>query len=120
MKITLVATTKFGLEAIVKQEVQDLGFAEIVVSDGRIQFSAAMTDIPKANLWLRCADRVQLKISEFQAHTFDDLFEQTKALPWEDWITPDGKFTVNAKSFKSVLKSGRSCHPSLKKRWWIG
>ena len=87
----------------------------VVVSDGRIEFAATLADIPKANLWLRCADRVLLKISEFQAHTFDDLFEQTKALPWEDWITPDGQFTVNAKSFKSVLKSGRSCQSIVKK-----
>jgi putative N6-adenine-specific DNA methylase len=115
MKVSLIATAKFGLEMIVKQEVQALGFDEIVVSDGRIQFSADLADIPKANLWLRCADRVLLKIAEFQAHTFDDLFEQTKALPWEEWITPDGKFTVNAKSYKSVLKSGRSCQSIVKK-----
>ncbi|VAW37121.1 23S rRNA (guanine(2445)-N(2))-methyltransferase, partial [hydrothermal vent metagenome] len=106
---------KFGLETVVKQEVQALGFEEVVVSDGRIQFNATLADIPKANLWLRCADRVLLKISEFQAHTFDDLFEQTKALPWETWITPDGRFTVNAKSVKSVLKSGRSCQSIVKK-----
>ena len=115
MNVTLIATTKFGLETIVKQEVQDLGFADVVVLDGRVQFTADVTEIPKANLWLRCADRVQLKISEFQAHTFDDLFEKTKALPWEAWITPDGKFTVNAKTFKSALKSGRSCQSIVKK-----
>jgi putative N6-adenine-specific DNA methylase len=115
MKITLIATTKFGLEMVVKQEVEALGFEEIVVSDGRIQFQAALTGIPKANLWLRSADRVLLKIAEFPAHTFDDLFEQTKALPWEAWITEDGRFTVNAKSFKSVLKSARSCQSIVKK-----
>ncbi len=115
MKITLIATTKFGLEMVVKQEVEALGFDEIVVSDGRIQFQATLADIPKANLWLRSADRVLLKIAEFPAHTFDDLFEQTKALPWEEWITPDGQFTVNAKSFKSVLKSARSCQSIVKK-----
>ena len=63
MKITLIATTKFGLEMIVKQEVQALGFTEIVVSDGRIEFQATLADIPKANLWLRCADRVLLKMA---------------------------------------------------------
>ncbi|MCA9918879.1 MAG: class I SAM-dependent RNA methyltransferase [Anaerolineales bacterium] len=115
MKVTLIATTKFGLEMIVKQEVQALGFAEIVVSDGRIEFEATLADIPKANLWLRAADRVLLKIAEFPAHTFDDLFEQTTALPWEEWITRDGRFTVNAKSHKSVLKSGRSCQSIVKK-----
>ena len=72
MKVTLIATAKFGLEMIVKQEVQALGFDEIVVSDGRIEFSANITDIPKANLWLRAADLVLLKIAEFPAHTFDD------------------------------------------------
>lgn len=115
MKVTLIATTKFGLEMIVKQEVQALGFAEIVVSDGRIEFTADITDIPKANLWLRAADRVLLKIAEFPAHTFDDLFEQTTALPWEAWITQDGKFTVNAKTHKSALKSARSCQSIVKK-----
>jgi putative N6-adenine-specific DNA methylase len=115
MKVTLIATAKFGLELVVKQEVAALGFAEIVVSDGRIEFQATLADIPKANLWLRCADRVLLKIAEFAAHTFDDLFEQTTALPWEQWITPDGKFTVNAKTHKSVLKSGRSCQSIVKK-----
>ena len=115
MKITLIATAKFGLEMIVKQEVQALGFEEIVVSDGRIEFEATLADIPKANLWLRCADRVLLKIAEFPAHTFDDLFEQTTALPWEEWITADGRFTVNAKSHKSVLKSARSCQSIVKK-----
>ncbi|VAW43322.1 23S rRNA (guanine(2445)-N(2))-methyltransferase, partial [hydrothermal vent metagenome] len=115
MNITLIATAKFGLETVVKQEVQALGFEEVVVSDGRIQFNATLADIPKANLWLRCADRVLLKIDQFQAHTFDDLFEQTKALPWERWITPNGRFTVNAKSVKSVLKSGRSCQSIVKK-----
>ena len=115
MKVTLIATTKFGLEMIVKQEVQALGFEEIVVSDGRIEFEATLADIPKANLWLRAADRVLLKIAEFPAHTFDDLFEQTTALPWEEWITRDGRFTVNAKSHKSVLKSGRSCQSIVKK-----
>ncbi|WP_420645261.1 THUMP domain-containing class I SAM-dependent RNA methyltransferase [Candidatus Leptofilum sp.] len=115
MNITLIATAKFGLETVVKQEVQALGFEEIVVSDGRIEFTATLADIPKANLWLRTADRVLLKIAEFPAHTFDDLFEQTKALPWEDWITQNGKFTVNAKTHKSALKSGRSCQSIVKK-----
>jgi putative N6-adenine-specific DNA methylase len=58
---------------------------------------------------------VLLKIAEFPAHTFDDLFEQTTALPWEEWITRDGRFTVNAKSHKSALKSARSCQSIVKK-----
>jgi len=114
-KITLIAITKFGLEMLVKQEVQALGFEITAVSDGRVEFAAALNDIPTANLWLRCADRVLLKIGEFQATTFDDLFEQTKALPWETFITQDGKFTALAKTYKSQLQSGRSCQGIVKK-----
>jgi putative N6-adenine-specific DNA methylase len=113
--ITLIATVKFGLERVVKHEVLALGFDDLHVSDGKIEFAATLNDIPKANLWLRCADRVFLKMGEFQALTFDDLFEQTKALPWEDFITSDGQFDVNGKSVKSTLRSVRSCQSIVKK-----
>ena len=86
-----------------------------LLSDGRIEFEATLADIPKTNLWLRCADRVMLKIGEFTAVTFDELFEQTKALPWEEWITDDGQFTVNARSVKSGLRSVRTCQSIVKK-----
>jgi putative N6-adenine-specific DNA methylase len=114
-KITLIATAKFGLEALVKNEVRALGFKNIVVSDGKIEFEATLEDIPTANLWLRCADRVFIKIGQFSAVTFDQLFESCKALPWEDLITPEGTFTVNAKTVKSTLKSARSCQSIVKK-----
>ncbi len=114
-EITLIATSTFGLETLVKQEVKALGFDDLRVSEGKIEFDASLNDIPRANLWLRCADRVLLKMGEFTAVTFDDLFEQTKDLPWEEWITPDGQFTVNAKTVKSELKSGRSCQAIVKK-----
>ncbi|KAA3656981.1 MAG: class I SAM-dependent RNA methyltransferase [Chloroflexi bacterium] len=114
-KITLIAITKFGLEMLVKEEVQDLGFEITAVSDGRVEFKATLNDIPTANIWLRCADRVQLKFGEFKATTFDDLFEQTKTLPWEDFITEDGKFTVLSKSYRSQLKSNRTCQAIVKK-----
>ena len=99
-QLTLIATTTFGLETLVKLEVKSLGFDDLRVSEGKIEFDAALEDIPRANLWLRCADRVLLKIGEFTAVTFDDLFEQTKALPWEEWITGDGRFNVNAQTNK--------------------
>lgn len=114
-KITLLAIFSFGLEAIVKREVRALGFEDITVTDGKVEFEAAPEDIPKANLWLRCADRLLLKIGEFQALTFDQLFEGTKALPWEEWITKDGKFTVTGKSVKSTLGSVRACQSIVKK-----
>ncbi len=113
--ITLIATAKFGLEAIVKREMIALGFENVLVSPGRIEFTATTADIPQANLWLRCADRVQLKMGQFSATTFDDLFEQTKSLPWEAWITADGQFTVNATCVKSKLQSERTCQAIVKK-----
>jgi len=114
-KITLIAIFSFGLEAIVKRELQTLGFENITVANGKVEFGATPEDIPKANLWLRCADRVLLKIGEFKALTFDELFEKTKALPWEDWITQDGQFTVTGKSVNSTLGSVRACQSIVKK-----
>ncbi|NOY99183.1 MAG: class I SAM-dependent RNA methyltransferase, partial [Chloroflexi bacterium] len=114
-KITLIATAAFGLEAVVKREVQALGFDNTNVSDGKVEFAAAPEDIPRANLWLRCADRVLLKLGEFQAMTFDQLFERTRALPWEKWITKDGIFTVTGKSVKSTLGSVSACQSIVKK-----
>jgi len=114
-KITLIATLTFGLEAVVKREVQALGFENVTVANGKVEFEAAPQDIPKANLWLRSADRVHLKLGAFHVVTFDELFEQTKTLPWEDWITEDGKFTVTGKSVKSTLGSVRACQSIVKK-----
>ncbi len=113
--ITLIATATFGLEMLVKHEVKALGFALTQVSNGQVAFAATLADIPQANLWLRCADRVLLKMGEFTAVSFDDLFEQTKAIPWETLITKDGQFTVNAKSVKSTLRSARTCQSIVKK-----
>lgn len=113
--VTLIATAKFGLEMLVKQELQALGFADLQVSNGRVQFPAALADIPRTNLWLRTADRVLLKMAEFHTTSFDDLFEQTKDLPWEEWITEDGRFTVKATAVKSQLQSERTCQSIVKK-----
>ncbi|MGB0387175.1 MAG: THUMP domain-containing class I SAM-dependent RNA methyltransferase [Ardenticatenaceae bacterium] len=114
-KITLIATCKYGLEKMVKHELMALDFDHIKVSPGRLEFEATPSEIPKANLWLRCADRVRVKVGEFKALTFDELFEQTKALPWEEWITEDGEFTVTGRSVKSTLFSVRSCQAIVKK-----
>ena len=114
--IELVATSTFGLEAIVAQEVRNLGFDDVKVENGRVTFIAKVEDIPKANLWLRTADRVFVKMGEFKALTFDELFEQTKALPWEKWIPPDGIFPIyKAKSVKSKLFSLSDCQSIVKK-----
>lgn len=114
-EITLIATATFGLETVVKQEVKALGFENLHVSDGKVEFTATLADIPRTNLWLRCADRVLLKVGAFTAVTFDDLFEQTKALPWEQWIPQNGRFPVIGKSVKSTLSSVRTCQAIVKK-----
>jgi len=114
-KINLIATSTFGLEALVKDEVLDLGFSGVKVTDGKVEFSASASDIPRLNINLRVADRVLLKLAEFPAKDFDQLFDQTKAIPWEDWITKDGKVTVIGKSVKSALMSVRSCQSMVKK-----
>ncbi len=114
-KLRLIATTQFGLEAVVKRELIALGYENITITPGRIEFDATVADIPRVNMWLRTADRIRLKIGAFEALTFDSLFEQTKALPWEDWITKDGEFTVTGKSVKSDLMSVRSSQSIVKK-----
>jgi len=114
-KIQLIATSTFGLEAVVKREVQKLGYTDISVENGKVTFECDESAIPRANLWLRTADRVLLKMGEFKALTFEELFEKTKALPWDEWITEDGEFTVTGKSVNSKLFSISDCQAIVKK-----
>ncbi len=115
MSIQLIASTTFGLESVVKRECQALGFKNINTSDGKVEFMGEEKDIVTANLWLRCAGRVWVKMGTFRAVTFTELFEGTKALPWGDWIPEDGKFTVVGKSVKSTLFSVPDCQSIVKK-----
>lgn len=115
MNYELIATTTFGVEAVCKRELIDLGFEIAKTENGKVTFRTDVYGIAKANLWLRSADRVLLKVGEFKATTFDELFDQTKQLPWGDWITIDGKFTVNGKSVKSTLFSISDCQAIVKK-----
>lgn len=114
-KIELIATAAFGLEAVVAREVRNLGYEDVKVEDGKVTFTADMEAICRANLWLRTAERVLLKIGEFKALSFEELFEQTKALPWPDWIPEDGVFPVEGKSVKSQLASVPDCQAIVKK-----
>ncbi len=114
-KIELIATATFGLEAVVKREVTDLGYKILKVEDGKVTYMGNESAIVKSNLWLRCADRILLKMGEFKALSFEELYQQTKALPWEEWITEDGKFTVTGSSVKSKLFSVPDCQSIVKK-----
>jgi len=104
-RIDLIETTTFGLEAVTKRELIDLGADEINVENGKVSFKGTLRDIARANLWLRTAERLLVKMGEFKALTFEELFEKTKALPWEDWIPEEGNFIVEGKSVKSKLYS---------------
>ena len=115
-KLELIATCTFGLEGILKEEIVKLGFEDIVTSNGRVEFSGGEDAIAIANLWLRTADRVLVKIGKFNATTFDELFEKTKSCSWEQWITKDGRFPVaKATSVKSKLFSKSDCQSIVKK-----
>ena len=114
-KIRLIVTSTFGLEAVVKREVQDLGLSGMTVADGKVEFEAELSDIPRLNLWLRTADRVLLKLGEFPSIDFDELFDHTRELPWEEWLPQDAKITVIAKAVRSQIDSVRSCQSIVKK-----
>src|SRR5690625_3119563 len=113
-EITLIATTAMGLESIAAKEVRNLGY-ETKVENGKVIFQAPVEAIPRCNLWLRTSDRVKLVVGQFEATTFDELFERTKALPWEQFITEDGQFPVSGKSQKSTLFSVSDCQAIVKK-----
>lgn len=110
----LVATSAMGLESIVADEVKELGF-QTNTENGKIYFEGDETAIAKTNMWLRVADRVRIIVGEFTATTFDDLFEQTKSLPWEQYLPVDAKFPVAGKSVKSTLYSTPDCQAIVKK-----
>ena len=99
----LIATATFGLEAVVRREIEDLGYEIIKTEDGKVTFAGDERALVRSNLWLRCADRVLLKACEFEALEFEDLFQGIKSYPWESLIPEDGKFTVTCSTVKSKL-----------------
>lgn len=115
MKLELIATATFGLEAVVKREIQELGYKILRAEDGKITYLGDERAVVRSNLWLRSADRVLLKMGEFKAESFEELFQQTGALPWEELIPIDGRFTVTGTSVKSKLHSVPACQSIVKK-----
>ena len=115
MRLTLIATTTFGLEAVVKREIMQLGYEVQKVEDGKVTYEGDERAIVRSNLWLRCADRVLLRMGEFQADEFEELFQNVKGMDWEYLIPPDGKFTVTGSSVKSILHSVPACQSIVKK-----
>ena len=112
----LIAPCHFGLESVVKNEIYDLGYEITEVDDGRVTFEGDAEAIVRANLSLRTAERILLKIGSFHAETFEDLFQGTRALPWEELLPKDAKFWVTkASSVKSKLFSPSDIQSVMKK-----
>ena len=112
----LIAPCHFGLEAVLKKEILDLGYDISLVEDGRVTFIGDEEAVCRANIFLRSAERILLKTGSFHAETFEELFQQTKAIPWEDYIPKDGKFWVKkASSIKSKLFSPSDIQSIVKK-----
>lgn len=113
-RFNLIATAASGLEALTGKELRNLGI-DCQVENGRARFQGTVKTIAETNLWLRTADRVKIVVGEFDAYTFDELFEKVKALPWEEYLPLDAAFPVAGKSIKSKLYSTPDCQAITKK-----
>lgn len=102
-RIELIATSAFGLEAVVSRELRELGYHDQKVEDGRVTFVGDELAICRCNLWLRAADRVLVKVGGFRATDFGEFFPQIENLPWHEWLEVDAKFPVAGKSVRSQL-----------------
>ena len=115
-KLELIAPCHFGMEAVLKREIQDLGYEISRVEDGRVTFIGDEEAVAYANIFLRTTERILIQIGRVHAVTFDELFEKTKDLPWEEYIPADGKFWVaKANSVKSKLFSPSDIQSIMKK-----
>lgn len=109
MEYTLTATCHFGVEAVLKREITDLGLKIKSTTDGRVEFYGQAEDIFRANLFLRTAERVFVNLIEFEAFTFEDLYQGIFAFPWADLLEEDVNFIINGRSYKSKLFSISDC-----------
>ncbi|MBS0187911.1 MAG: bifunctional 23S rRNA (guanine(2069)-N(7))-methyltransferase RlmK/23S rRNA (guanine(2445)-N(2))-methyltransferase RlmL [Planctomycetes bacterium] len=114
-KVELIAATAFGLEAVASRELTQLGYQPRIISTGRVLFEADLDAVPRANIWLRTADRVLLRLHHFHCPDFDALFDTVQAMAWERWIGPDFEFPVNGRSVKSQLSSVPAVQRTVKK-----
>lgn len=105
----------FGMEAFVSREVKALGYEVTSVEDGRVTFMGDARAVCRANLWIRCGERVMIKVAEFEARSFSELFDKTKEIDWSRWIPSDAAFPVTGFCLKSVLASMRDCQSIIKK-----
>lgn len=115
-QMEFIAPCHFGLEAVLKREIKELGYNVVAVDDGKVTFEGDESALCRANIFLRTTERILLKVGKFKATTFDELFEGTKKIPWENYIPSDGKFWVaKATSIKSKLFSPSDIQSIMKK-----
>ncbi len=115
MKLTLTATCLFGLEKQLGDEIEALGYKKVETIDGRVSFISDIEGIAKCNISLRLAERVYIRLGQFKASTFGELFDGVKAIPWEMWLSKDAAFPVKGHSIKSKLFSVPDCQKIIKK-----
>lgn len=115
MEYTLIATATFGLEKVVAKELKELGYEDLMVENGRVTFLGDEMDIVTCNMWLRTADRVLIKLTEFKAESFEELFQGTKKVNFEDIVPINGYMHVTGKSIKSTLHSVPDVQSIVKK-----
>jgi putative N6-adenine-specific DNA methylase len=114
-KFKLIATCIFGVESVLANEIRKLGYIEQQVDNGKVTFSGDERAICRSNFWLRTAERVLLKIGEFKAYSFEELFENSKILPWYEWLPKDAQFPVDVTTINSKLFSVSDCQAIIKK-----
>ncbi len=115
MNFDIIATATFGLEAVVAQELRALGYNDLEIDHGRVEFKGQPRDICRTNLWLRTADRIRWKLAEFEARDFDQLYENVRKIPWPNILPREARFPVEGKSVKSQLSSVPACQSVTKK-----
>jgi putative N6-adenine-specific DNA methylase len=111
----IIATAAFGLEAIVARELKGLGYGNLTTENGRVSFTGDETAIARCNIWLRCADRVLIEMASFPATDFEELFQGTKSVKWEEFLPENAFIHIKGKSIKSKLSGVPSCQSIVKK-----
>ena len=114
-KYNLGATAAFGLEGVVAGELKRMGFEDAKGFHGGATFTGTLADAFRANLWLRTADRVLLVLGEFEARSFEELFQAVRAIEWEKYVPVDGRFPVRAHCVRSQLMSESDCQKIVKR-----
>ncbi len=115
MNTKILIKTEFGLETLVKWELKELGYSDIEMHNGYVIIDGKIEDVATLNIFLRTAERVMVIVFEGLTRSFEELFQATKSVPWEEWIEYDGQIIVNGRTNKSQLRSVRSCQSITKK-----